>query len=99
MVFTVLKDITKNISDNVFFSIMANKAIDNSNNEQLVVCIRYVDNKFEAHEDFIGIHTVENIKSDTLVTVLKDILIRLNIPLSNCRGQCDDSTSNMAGIK
>ena len=54
---------------------------------------------FEAHEHFIGIHAVENIKSDTLVTVLKDILIRLNIPLSNCRGQCYDGTSNMTGIK
>ena len=38
--------------------------------------------------DFTGIHSVENIKSDTLVTVLKGILIRLNIPLLICRGQC-----------
>ena len=49
--------------------------------------------------DFIGIHAVENIKSDTLVTVLKDILIRLNIPLSNCCGQCYDGASDMTGIK
>ena len=55
MVFTMLRDITKNISDNVFFSIMAEEATDSSNNEQLVVCIRWVDNRFEAHEDFIGI--------------------------------------------
>ena len=99
MVFTVLRHITKNISDNVFFSIMADEATDNSNNEQLAVCIRQVDNKFEVHEDFIGIHTVENIKSYALVTVLQDILIRLNTPLSNCRGQCYDGTSNMTGIK
>ena len=78
---------------------MADEATDSSNNEQLVVCVRWVDNKFEAHEDFIRIHTVENIKSDTFVTVLKDILIRLNISLSNCRGQCYDGTSNMRAIK
>ena len=51
MVFTMLRDITKNINDNVFFSIMADEATDSSNNEQLVVCIRWVDNNFEAHED------------------------------------------------
>ena len=26
-------------------------------------------------------------------------MIRLNIPLSNCRGQCYDGASNMTGIK
>ena len=75
----MLRDIAKNINDNVFFSIMADEATDSSKNEQLVVFIRWVDNNFEAHEDFIGKHAVENIKSDTLATALKDILIRLNI--------------------
>ena len=60
---------------------MADEATDSSNNEQLVVSIRWVVNNFEAHGDFIGIHAIKNIKSDTLVTVLKDILIRLNILL------------------
>ena len=55
MVFTMLRDIAKNIGNNVFFSIMTEEATDSSNNEQLVVCIRWVDNRFEAHEDFIGI--------------------------------------------
>ena len=95
----MLRDITKYINDNVFFSIMVDEANDSSNNEQRIVCIRWVDNYFEAHEDFIGIHAVENIKSDILVTVLKDILIKLNIPLSNCLGQCYDGASNIAGTK
>ena len=95
----MLRDITKYINDNVFFSIMVDEATDSSNNEQRIVCIRWVDNNFEAHEDFIGIHAVENIKSDILVTVLKDILIKLNIPLSNCLGQCYDGASNMTGTK
>ena len=86
MAFTMLKDIAKKINDNVFFSIMADEATDSSNNEQLVVCIRWADNNFEAHKDFIGIHAVKNIKLYTLVTVLKDILIRVNIPLSSGLG-------------
>ena len=75
MTFTMLGDIAKNINDNVFFSIMAGETTESSNNEQLVVCIRWLDNNFDAHGDFIGIHAVENIKSDTFGTVLKDILI------------------------
>ena len=98
MTFTMLRDFIKKIHDNVFFSIMADKATDSSNNEQLVVCIKWVDNNFDAHEDLIGIHAVENVKSDILVTVLKYIL-RLNIPLSNCRGQCYDGASNKTVIK
>ena len=36
---------------------------------------------------------------DILVNVFKDTLIRLNIPLTNCCGQCYDDASNMTGIK
>ena len=87
----MLRGIAKNIIDNVFFfSIMADEATDSSNNEQLALCHRWVDHNFEAHENFMGIHKVENIRSDTLVTVLKDIRIKLNIPLLNFRSQCYD---------
>ena len=97
MTFAMLRDIAKNI--NVFFSIMANEATDNNSNEQLDVCIRWVDNNFEAHEDFIGILAVEKIKSDTLGTILKDILTRLNIPLSKYRCQCYNMACSMKRIK
>ena len=86
----MLQGIAKNIIDNVFFSIMVDETIDSSNNEQLVLCHRWVDHSFEAHENFMGIHAVENIRSDTLVAVLKDIRINLNIPLLNVRSQCYD---------
>ena len=76
---------------------MANEVIDCSNKEQFN--FRWVDKGFNTHEDFIGNYSVDNIKADTLVTVLKDVLIRLNIPLSNARGQCYDSAKNMYGIK
>ena len=37
-------------------------------------------------ENSVGIYNVDNIKVDALVTVIKDILIRLNALLSNTRG-------------
>ena len=81
------------------FSQQADEVTDSSNNEQLVVFSRWVEINSKAHEDFKGIQAVEDIKSNTRVTVLKDILTRLNIPLSNCCGQCYSRASNMARIK
>ena len=74
---------------------MANEVTDCSNKEQCR--FKWVDKGFNTHEDFIGSYNVDNIKADTLVTVIKDVLIRLNIPLSNARDQCYDGAKNMYG--
>ena len=66
----------------------------------MIIRFRLVDKGFNTHEDFIGSYNVDNIKAeDTLVAVIKDVLIRLNIPLSNARGQCYNGANNMYGIK
>ena len=57
------------------------------------------DSNFEVHEKFIGLYEVESITSDSIVSVVKDILIRLNLSLSKARGQCYDGASNMSGIR
>ena len=77
---------------------MADEVADVSNKEQVVVCLRYVDNDFAIHEEFVGIHQVASIQSDVFVAGLRDIL-RINLSLSSCRGQCYDGASNMAGIR
>ena len=69
---------------------MADEVTDCSNKEQFVICFRWVDKGFDTHEDFTGIYNVDKIKADTLVTAIKDVLIRLNIPLSSARGQCKE---------
>ncbi|XP_068213841.1 zinc finger MYM-type protein 1-like [Palaemon carinicauda] len=78
---------------------MADECTGVANKEQLVVCIRWVDNDLEVHEDLIGLHFLESIKSDEIVKVLMDILLQMNISLKNCRGQCYDGASNMSGRK
>ena len=39
------------------------------------------------------------IHSDILVAAIKDILLRMNLSLSDCRGQCCDGGSNMTGSR
>ena len=70
-----------------------------SNHEQLVTCIRWINHNFEPHEDMIGFYQVEDIKSETLFKNIKDALNRMDIPLTDCRGQCYDGASNMVGAK
>ena len=92
----LLRDLVKNIGSN-FFSIIADEYTDVGNQEQLTICLRWVDDQLEAYEDFLGFYNIPNIQSSTIVPVIKDALIRLQLSLSNCRGQCYDGASNMLG--
>ena len=99
MALEVLRDIVKDIQSAVFFTILADETSDVSNTEQLVVCIRWVDNTLQAHEEFIGLHPLPNTTSEQIVFVIKDILLRMNLNLQNARGQCYDGAASMAGHK
>ena len=41
-----------------YFALEVDEVMDSSNKEQVVVCIRWVDDKFEVHEDFVGLHNI-----------------------------------------
>ena len=94
-----LQEMLKVIQDRKFFSIIADEGTDVSNKEQLSFCLRTVDDDLNSFEDFIGFHQLENIKSDIIVRAIKDILLRINLNLENCRGQTYDGASNMMGKK
>ena len=100
MAHKVLRNISSRLHNASFFTIMADETTDASNKEQVVIIFRYVDNNdFSVEEEFIGFYCIPSIELDTLVSILKDSLSRLNLPLSKVRGQCYDGASNMSGIK
>lgn len=70
-----------------------------SKHEQVVICIHRVSKTFQVHEDFIGIYKVDQVDAGTLVFVIKDTLLRLNLSLNKIRGQCYDGAASMAGIR
>ena len=78
---------------------MVDETTDESNREQMVIVLRHVDDHLNTHEEFIGIYMVPSIDSATLTSVIMDTLIRMNISLNKCRGQCYDGASNMSGVK
>ena len=55
----ILRDILSiSINKAKYFALMADEVTDISNKEQVVICLRYVDDKFEPQEDFIGFCSV-----------------------------------------
>ena len=88
------------IHQSMFFGLMADEYTDASNKEQVSICLRWVNSKeFKVQEDFIGFYEIDNIQSTTIVQAITDALIRLNLPISRCRGQIYDWASNMIGKK
>ena len=96
---TVLREISAAIQHARYFALMADEVTPSSNKEQVVICFRSVDEGFQCHEDVVGLYQVESIKSDSIVEVLKDTMIRLSLPIRDCREQCYDGATNMAGVR
>ena len=76
---------------------MCDEYTDVANKEQLSFCLRWIDENLCAREDFLGYYELPNIKSDTIVAVIRDCLIRFELPIQNLRGQTYDGASNMMG--
>ena len=99
MALTIVRQISASIANSDFFTILADECTDVANMEQFVVCIRWVDETFKDHEDVIGMYNVGKIDAHTLTAAIQDVLLRMNLKMSQCRGQCYDGASNMAGSK
>ena len=90
-----LRTVSKDITQYGYFALECDEVTDSSNCEQVIVCLRWVDPQFEPHEEFIGLHQVDDIKTATIVRVLKDTVLRMNLNLSMRRAQCYDGAANM----
>ena len=99
MAHQVLRKIANDLQTSEFFTVMADETTDISNREQVVICLRWVDNSLDVHEEFVGLHMVDSIDASTLVAVTKDALLRFNLSLKRVRGQCYDGAASMAGAK
>ena len=78
---------------------MADECVDVTNEEQLVICFRWVDENLEVHEDFVGLHPLSDTKAGTIVKVILDTIQRMGLKMENASRQCYDGASTMAGVK
>ena len=75
----VLLSKLETIRKSVFFSIIVDEYTNITNKEQFPFRIYTVDDNLEVKEDFLGFYELENIKSVTVVSAMKDILLRFNL--------------------
>ena len=99
MAHCVLRTIASRLQDTPFFTVMVDETADNSNVEQVVMCLRSVDDTFEVYEDFVGLYEVPAIDAQHIYQVIVDVFQRLNLSMSKLRGQCYDGASAMSGAK
>ena len=71
MSLTILRELSKNIQNSVYCTIMADEVTNSSNKEQFVVCLRWVDHDLITHEELVGLYAVDNITSETLTNSFK----------------------------
>ena len=60
------------------------------------MCFRWIKD-LKVHEDFVGYYELPDIKRDTIVTAIKDSLIRMQLSVNNLRAPAYDGASNMFG--
>ena len=83
--------------DGGHFAILADESSDVYQNEQLAVCLRYVDKKGRAVVRFLGLAHVEDTTSLTLKAAIQKMLMDYNLTFAMVRGQGYDGASNMRG--
>ena len=93
---TLLKRMKK-VSGPAWFSIIADEVTDVVNTEHLNLSICWVNDNYKAHEDRIGLFRLPDTKTETLFKVIKDLLIRCDLPLALCQGKGYDGDTNMQG--
>ncbi|XP_067942440.1 zinc finger MYM-type protein 1-like [Watersipora subatra] len=60
---------------------------------------RTVVENLDADEDFVWLFELAAANTQALTSTIKDCLIRLNLPLEDCRSQCYDGANGMTGSK
>ena len=78
---------------------MVDETTDARTEEQCVVVIRWVDNGLQAHEDFIGMYVTASTDANSIVAIIKDALMHINLSLAQCRDQCYDGAAVMQGCR
>lgn len=94
-----IRNISEKLHKSPFVTIMVDETTDVTNQEQVTIVMRRLDEDLVVYEEFLGLYAVSSINAATLFTVIQDILLRLNLPTSKLRGQCYDGCSTMSGVR
>ncbi|XP_065650515.1 zinc finger MYM-type protein 1-like [Hydra vulgaris] len=95
----VLRKIMAELQSSPFLTIMIDETTDSSNIEQVTCVVRHIIEELEVHEEFLGVYAVDFTDATILVSLIKDVIIQMNLPMAKLRGQCYNGASVMSGIR
>ena len=75
MALQVLREIARENRSADFFTFMVDEATDVANISQLTLCIRWVEDNLDCHEDFIELHLLDVPNVDIIEAVIKDVFL------------------------
>ena len=94
---SVSRNLAQEVSQADYFALIADETTDAAQKEQLSICLRFVSDSLHVEELFVGLYEANSTTAEALFLLIKDALVRLQLPLENLRGQCYDGAANMAG--
>ena len=80
MAMHVLRNLSDKLHKSPFVTIMVDETTDITNQEQVTVVMRRIDEELVVYEEFLGLYAVSCINAATLFAVIKDTMLRLNLP-------------------
>ncbi|KAF3850455.1 hypothetical protein F7725_012227, partial [Dissostichus mawsoni] len=93
----VQREIVSEAREHSFYGLTADATTDISTSEQFSITLQYVDSKLEAVNAFLGFYSAPDSTGETLFSCIKDVFLRLNLPLERLRGFCFDGAANVSG--
>jgi len=94
----VQKEIIDSVSQASMYCVMADETRNKNNVEDMCVCIRFIDSKFEAHEMLIDIVALESLRAQSIANDLLRVL-ETTVGTSRLVAQSYDGASVMSGCK
>ena len=91
------KEIVQQANGSGFFSILVDGTTDSSSKEQLVLCVRYLDDKNCVNERFLGYEVMHDQTGKAIATVILKSLEGYGVDLSRLSGQGYDGCASMKG--
>ena len=82
----LLRKLLCDIHDAGIFAVLADETRDITNQEQLAICIRWVDAKFDIHEDLIGLVQLDTTTADSITTPIRDVFTCCPLVNAKVRG-------------
>ncbi|KAJ8867680.1 hypothetical protein PR048_031483, partial [Dryococelus australis] len=81
----VARNLNQHIKKNNYSALIVDDTTDNSTKEQVSVSLRHVNDDFDVFEDFTGLYETSSTTGDTLEAIIEDVLLKLVLPIEECR--------------